>query len=49
LVAKEEETVKMVYDSACKVIDIGTVNVTCKDVTVCALEAVRYVPEARYI
>jgi len=48
LIAKEEDTVKMVDGSACEVIGTGTINVTCKDGTVCALEAVRYVPEARH-
>jgi len=40
LVAKEERTVEMMDDSACEVIDIRTVNVTCRDGTVRALEAV---------
>ena len=48
LVAKEEGIMKLVDGSACKVIGSGTVNVTCRDGTVCALEAVRYVPEAQY-
>ena len=48
LITKEEETVKMVDDSACKVIGTGTVKVTGRDVTMDALEAARYVPEARY-
>jgi len=48
LVAMEEGTVKMVDDSACKIIDTETVNVTCRDGTVHALEVVCYVPEARY-
>ena len=47
LVTKKEETVKMVDDSTCKVIDTGTVNVTERDGTILALETVRYVPEAR--
>ena len=38
----------MVDDSACEVIDTGTVKVTEKDGTVRALEAVRYVTEALY-
>jgi len=38
----------MVDGSACEVIDTGTVKVTGRDVTVRALEAVWYVPEARY-
>ena len=45
---KEDETVKIVDGSACEVIDIGTVNVTGRDRTVRALEAVRYISEARY-
>ena len=48
LIVKKEGTVKMVNGSACKVINTGTVKVTERDGTVCALEAVRYVPEARY-
>ena len=40
LVAKKERTVEMMDDSACEVIDIRTVNVTCRDGTVRALEAV---------
>ena len=48
LVAKEEETVKIVDDSAYEVIDTGTVNVTGRDRTVRAREAVWNVPEARY-
>ena len=38
----------MVDDSACKVIDIEIVKVTKRDGTVHALEAVWYVPKARY-
>ena len=38
----------MVDGSACEVIGTGTVKVTGRDKTVRALEAVRYVPEARY-
>ena len=38
----------MVDDSACEVIDTGTVKVTGRDETMRALEAVRYVPEAQY-
>ena len=38
----------MMDGSACEVIGTGTVKVTERDVTVCALEAVWYVPEARY-
>ena len=48
LVVKEEGIVKMVDGSACEVIDIGTVKVIGRDGTVRALEAVWYVPEARY-
>ena len=39
-VAEEEETVKIVDGSACKIISTGTVNVTGRDGTVRALEAV---------
>jgi len=48
LVAKEEETIKMINFSVCEVIDTRTVNVICKDVTVRALEAIRYAQKARY-
>jgi len=48
LVAMEEGTVKMVDGSACEVIGIGTINITCRDGMVHALEAIRYVSEARY-
>ena len=48
LVAKDERIVKMVDDSACEVISTGTIKVTERDGTVRALEAVRYVLEARY-
>ena len=48
LIAKEEGTAKMVDDSACKIISTVILNVTKRDGTVHALEAVRYVPEARY-
>ena len=48
LVEKEEGTIKMADGSACEVIDTGAVKVTERDKTVCALEAVRYVPEAHY-
>ena len=48
LVAEEKGIVKMVNGSACEVIGTGTVKVTERDGTVRALEAVRYVPEARY-
>jgi len=47
LVVKEEGTIKMVDDSACEVIGIRTVTITCKDGMVRGLEAVWYVPEAR--
>jgi len=46
LVVKKEGAVKIVDGSACEVTITGTVNVTCKDKTVHALEVVRYVPEA---
>jgi len=48
LIATEEGIVKMVDGSACEVIGTGTVKITERDGTVRALEAVRYVPEARY-
>jgi len=48
LVAKEEETVKIVDGSTCEVIDTGTINVRCRDGTMRALEAIRYVPETQY-
>jgi len=48
LLAKEEGIVKMVDDLACEVISTGTVKITERDVIVCALEAVQYVPKARY-
>ena len=48
LVAKEEGIVKMVDGSTCEVIGTGTVQVTERDGTMCALVAVRYVREARY-
>jgi len=48
LFAKEEGTIKMVDDSACEVIGIGSINITRKDETMRALEAIRYVPEVRY-
>jgi len=48
LVAKEEGTVKIVDGSTCKIIDTGTIKVTKRDGTMRALEAVWYVPEARY-
>ena len=40
LVAKEEGTVKMVDNSACKVIDTETVNVIGRDRTVHALKVI---------
>ena len=40
LVAKEEGTVKIVHNSACEVIDTGTVKITKRDGTVHALDAV---------
>ena len=48
LVAKKEGTVKMVDGLAYEVIDTGTLKVTERDGTVRALEAIRYVTEARY-
>ena len=48
LVAKEEGTVKMVDSSACEVIDTGTINVTCRERMLRALEAIRYVQEVWY-
>jgi len=48
LVVKEKGIVKMVDGSTCEVIGTGTVKVTERDGIVHALEAVRYVPEARY-
>jgi len=47
-VAKEKGIVKMVDGSAYEVIGTGTVKVTGRKRTVCALEAVWYVSEARY-
>ena len=38
----------MVDGSACEVIGTGTINVTKRDEMVHALEAVRYIPKARY-
>jgi len=49
LVVKVEGIVKIVDGSTCKVIDTGTVNVTCRDGTVRALEAVRHFLEAMSI
>jgi len=48
LVAKEKGTVKIVDDLTCEVISIRIVNVTCRDGMMHTLEAVRYIPEARY-
>ena len=48
LVVKEEGIVKMIDGSACEVIDTVTVKGTERDGRVRALEAVWYVPEARY-
>ena len=48
MVAKEKGTVKIVDDSACEVIDTGTIKVTRRDRTLRALEAVQYVLEAWY-
>jgi len=48
LVAKEEGIVKMVDGAACKVTGTGMVKVTKRDGMVQALEAIQYVPEARY-
>ena len=48
LIAKEEGIAKMMDGSACKVIGIGTINVASRDGTVCALETVRHVMEARH-
>jgi len=48
LIAKEEEIVKMVDDSACEDIGTGIVKVTERDGTVLTLKVVWYVPEARY-
>ena len=47
-VAKKEGTVKMVDGLACKIINTGTINITERDGTVRALEAVRYISEAWY-
>ena len=48
MIAKEEGIVKMVDGSACEIIITGIAKVTKRDRTVYALEAVRYVSEARY-
>ena len=47
LATKEEEIVKMMDDSSCKVIGTGTVKIK-KNKMVHALEAVLYVPKVRY-
>ena len=46
--AKEEGTVKMVDGSVCKIIGTRTVKVIERDGMVHVLEAVLYIPEARY-
>ena len=46
--SKEEGTVKMVDGSVCKIIGTGTVKVIERDRMVHVLEAVLYIPEARY-
>jgi len=48
LAANEEGAVKMVEGSTCEVISTGTINVTCRDGMMRALEMIRYVLEARY-
>ena len=48
LVAKKKGVVIMIDDSACKVIGTKTIKVTERDGTMCAQEAIRYVPEAWY-
>ena len=48
LVVKKEGIVKMVDGSTYEIIGTGTVKVTERDGTVCALEVVRYIPEAPY-
>ena len=48
LVAKEEETVKMVDDSACEIFRTETIIVTSRDKTVRTLKTVQYVPQVRY-
>jgi len=48
LIAKEEGIVKMVDGAACEVIGTGTIKVIERDGMVHVLEAVWYVPEARY-
>ena len=46
--AKEKGIVKMVDGSACEVISTETIKIIERDGTVRTLEAVWYVPEARY-
>ena len=48
LIAKEEESVKMMNGSTYEVIDTGTVNFTCKDGTTHALEVVMYILKVCY-
>ena len=48
MIAKEEGIVKIVDGSACEVIVTGTIKITERGGTVHALEAVWYIPEARY-
>ena len=48
LVAKEEETVKIVDGSACEILSTETIIVTSRDKMVRALKTVRYVPQVRY-
>ena len=48
LVAKEEVTVKMMDDLACKIIGTRTINIMVRDGTMRALEAVRYFLKGRY-
>ena len=48
LVAKEKRTIKIVDGSACEVIGTGIIKIIERDQTVCALEAVMYVPEVLY-
>jgi len=47
LVVNEERMIKMMDGSGREVIGTRTVKVTKRDKTVCTLEAVLYVPEAR--
>jgi len=48
LVAKEEETVKMMEDSTCEAINTGTINIAGRNGMVHVLESVRYIPEVWY-